>query len=261
MTEWAAKRFWSEVAVVPEEGAFALRLDGRPLRTPAKAALRLPTPALAEALAEEWRAVGEVVDPLAMPATRAANAALDKVAPQREAVVAELAGYGASDLLCYRAEAPPGLVARQAEAWDPLLDWAEAAHGARLAVTAGVMPAPQDARALERLAAPLRRADAFALTALSDLVALSGSLVIGLAAVSGEWDPDELWARSRTDEAWQEEAWGRDAEAAEAAASRRRDFLRAERFHALATGRGEGSWDGASGGSGSGRRPDGQARP
>lgn len=237
MSEWAAKRFWREVSVVPEQGGFALRLDGRPVRTPAKAPLRLSTAPLAELVAEEWRAVGEVIDPSLMPATRAGNAAIDKVAPEREAVVAELAGYGASDLLCYRAEAPEGLRRRQAEAWDPLLRWAEARHGARLAVTAGVMPAPQDPGALARLAAPLRGADPFALTGLSDLVALSGSLVIGLAATSGEWEADDLWERSRVDEAWQEEAWGRDEEAAEAAARRRRDFLAAGRFHALATGR------------------------
>lgn len=237
MREWAPRRFWREVEVVPEGEGHAIRLDGRPLRTPAKAALRVPARALAEAVAAEWRAVGEEVDPLAMPATRAANAAIDKVAPQRGAVVAELAGFGASDLLCYRAEAPEGLVARQAEAWDPLLGWAEAAHGARLRVATGVMPVAQDAGALDRLAAPLARADAFALTALSDLVSLSGSLVIGLAAVSGDWEPDDLWARSRVDEAWQEEVWGRDEEAAEAAARRRRDFLGAARLHALSTGR------------------------
>ena len=230
---WAARRFWREVAVVPEVGGFALRLDGRGLRTPAKAPLVVPTPALAEAVAEEWRAVGEVVDPRAMPATRAANAALDKVASEREAVVAELAGYGDADLTCYRAEAPEALVARQAEAWDPLLDWAARAHGARLTPVAGVMHRPQDAGALARLAAPLGRADPFALTALSDLVALSGSLVIGLAAVSGAWDPDDLWARSRIDERWQEELWGHDEEAAAAAALKRRDFLGAHRLLGL----------------------------
>ena len=237
MSEWAAKRFWRQVAVVPEEGGFGLRLDGRAVRTPAKAPLRVPTPALAEAVAREWRAVEEVVVPAAMPLTRAANAAIDKVAPQSDAVRAELLSYGASDLLCYRAEAPQGLVERQAEGWDPLLDWAAAVLGARLAVTAGVMPAPQDPAAIEALAAPLREADAFALTALSELVSLSGSLVVGLAAISGEWDAEALWERSRIDEAWQEEVWGRDEEAAEAAAARGQAFLRARTLHRLATGR------------------------
>ena len=236
MSAWAQRRFWREVSVVSEGGSHALRLDGRALRTPAKGLLRVPTPALAEALAEEWRAVGEVVDPRAMPVTRAANAALDKVAPERDAVVAELASFGDSDLTCYRAEAPEALVARQAAAWDPLLDWADAALGARLVPTRGVMPRPQDRGALARLAAPLRGADAFALTALSDLVALSGSLVIGLAAVSGEWDADDLWERSRVDETWQAELWGRDEEAEATAGLKRRDFLRAHRFHALAIG-------------------------
>ena len=232
MSGWAARRFWREVAVVPKADGFALRLDGRGLRTPAKAPLVVPTPALAEAVAEEWRAVGGVVDPRTMPMTRAANAALDKVAPEREAVVAELAGYGDADLTCYRAEAPEALAARQAEAWDPLLDWAARTHGARLRPVAGVMHRPQDAGALARLAAPLGGADPFALTALSDLVALSGSLVIGLAAVSG-WDPDDLWARSRIDERWQEELWGRDEEAAAAAELKGGDFLRAHRLHGL----------------------------
>ena len=236
MSAWAPRRFWREVGVVPQGAGFALRLDGRALRTPAKAALIVPTRAMAEAMAEEWRAVGEAVDPRAMPVTRAANAALDKVAPEREAVVAELASYGDSDLTCYRAEAPRALVERQAEAWDPLLDWAARSLGARLVAVEGVMPRPQAGDALDRLAEPLRGADAFALTALSDLVALSGSLVIGLAAVSGEWEADDLWARSRLDESWQAELWGRDEEAEATAALKRRDFLRAHRFHILASG-------------------------
>lgn len=244
MSEWAARRFWREVEVAPEGAGFALALDARPLRTPAKAPLVVPTRALADALAQEWRAVAEVVDPRAMPVTRAANAAIDKVAPHRAAAADELAAYGDSDVVCYRAAEPEGLVAAQAEAWDPLLAWAEAAHGARLATVEGVMPVPQDADALARLAAPLRRADAFALTALSDLVALSGSLVIGLAAVSGDWDAGDLWERSRVDEAWQERVWGRDEEAAEAAAARGRDFLLARRFHALAGGA-DVAWGGA----------------
>lgn len=235
MSEWAARRFWREVSVVPEAGGFGLRLDGRGLRTPGKAVLRVPSQALAEALAEEWRAVEDALDPRGMPVTRAANAAIDKVAPEREAVVEELMGFGETDLLCYRATAPEGLVARQAEAWDPLLDWADAALGARLVPVRGVMPRPQDPDALSRLAAPLRPADPFALTALCDLVSLSGSLVIGLAAVSGAWEPDDLWARSRADEDWQEAQWGRDEEAHERVLLRRRDFLRAHRFHGLAT--------------------------
>ena len=234
MTEWAQRRFWTEVTVVPEAGGQAVRLDSRPLRTPAKAALRMPTRALAEAVAGEWRTVEELVDPAAMPITRAVNAAIDKVEPQREAVAAELAAYGDSDLTCYRAEGPEALAERQAEAWDPLLRWAAEHHGARLEPRVGVMPRPQDPAALGRLAAPLRGMDAFALTAMSDLVALSGSLVIALAAASGDWDPEDLWARSRVDETWQEEQWGRDDEAAEVAALRERDFRRAHRFLILA---------------------------
>ena len=233
MSNWAAKRFWKEATPVEEEGAFTVRLDGRPVKTPAKAALRLPTRALAEAVAADWDAQQDKVDPSIMPVTRSANAAIDKVTVQFDEVAEMIAAYGDSDLLCYRADSPAGLAARQAEAWDPLLDWAAARFGARLVSTTGVMHVAQPAPALAPLAAEVRAQDSFALTALHDLVGLSGSLVIGLAALENWEGPDALWARSRIDETWQEEQWGIDEEAAAQAAHKKAEFLHALRFFQL----------------------------
>lgn len=233
MSEWAARRFWAEAVVARVPGGHEVRLDDRVLRTPLRSPLLLPTAAMAEAVAAEWDASGERIDPLAMPVTRSANSAVDKVAPQRAEVAALLAEYGATDLLCYRAEGPDELVRRQADAWDPLLDWAATTHGARLIPTTGVMPRAQDGAALAALRGPLDDADPFALTALHDLVALSGSLVIALAVAEAALDPNEAWAVSRLDEDWQAELWGADEEAGVLAARRRSDFLHAHRFLGL----------------------------
>lgn len=233
MSEWARKRFWTEVEVTETEAGFAITLDGRPVRTPAKAALSLPSRRLAERVAAEWDAQGEIVDPRGMPFTRSANAAIDKVVPQRAEVVAMLAAYGDADLLCYRADAPDALVARQAAAWDPALDWAAVRFGARLVPRTGVVHVAQDADALGRLAEAVDGFDPFRLTALHDLVTLSGSLVLGLAAAEGWRDADMVWDLSRIDEHWQQEQWGHDDEAAEAAEIRRRSFQHAKMFHDL----------------------------
>ena len=234
MSEWKAKRFWKEAQVVEADGGFAVELDGRPVRTPLKSAMTLPSRAMAEAVAAEWDAQEGEIRPLSMPVTRAANAAIDKVTVQREEVAEMLAAYGDSDLLCYRADSPQGLVARQAEAWDPLLDWADATFGARLIPVQGVMHAPQNPKALERLAEPVHAMEPFRLTAFHDLVAISGSLVLGLAAIRGEREIGELWRLSRVDETWQEEQWGIDEEARAQAAVKESDFYAAKRFHDLA---------------------------
>ncbi len=230
MSEWVARRFWTRARVEEAPGGHEVRLDERVLRTPLRSALLLPTAAMAKAIAAEWDAAGERIDPLAMPVTRSANSAVDKVAPQRAEIADLLGEYGATDLLCYRAEGPEALVRRQAAAWDPLLDWAEEACGAGLETTVGVMPIAQDAAALARLRAPLEAADAFALTALHDLVSISGSLVIALAVSDGALTAAEAWEASCLDEAWQLEIWGADDEAAAHAARRRRDLLHAARF-------------------------------
>lgn len=231
MAEWAQRRFWRAASVEAMEGGrYRVLLDGRAVTTPARAALALPTRAMAEAIAAEWDAQEREVRPLTMPVTRAANAAIDRVRAQRGEVAALIAAYGESDLLCHRAEGPAELVARQAGAWDPLLDWARDALGAPLVATRGVIPCAQPPESLARLRAQVAALDPFALTALHDLVGLSGSLVIGLAAAEGVEDAERLWQASRIDETWQEEQWGVDAEAAEVAAGRRRAFLQARRF-------------------------------
>jgi chaperone required for assembly of F1-ATPase len=233
MSGWKRKRFWSRAHVAPREAGFAVLLDERPVHTPARAALVVPTRALAEAVAAEWDAQEGEIRPLTMPMTRSANAALDKVAPQFAEVAAHIAAYGETDLLCHRADGPEPLVERQAEAWDPLLDWARSALRAPLVSTVGVMAVTQPPESLAALAARVAAQDAFALTALADLVALSGSLVIGLAAQDGVLPPEELWRRSRIDETWQESQWGIDAEAAAVASRKRGEFLHAAAFHRL----------------------------
>ena len=237
MTEWAPRRFWKAVAVREVEGGWEVALDERPLRTPFKSALLVPTSAMADELAREWDAVGDRVDPRTMPWTRSANSAVDKIPVQREAVVGMLAEYGATDLLSYRADRPEALAERQAAAWDPMLDWADDRYGARLAVTAGMMPVPQDADALSRLRRAVAAQDDFALTGLHDLVVLTGSLILGLAAAEGVGTADELWRLSRIDEEFQAEQWGRDEEADAAAAMQKAAFQHAHRFHRAALGR------------------------
>ena len=234
------KRFWSEVHVVPEAGGHALRLDTRPVRTPARAPLVLPTRPLAEAVAGEWAAQGAEIAPLTMPLTRAANAAIDRVVPERAAVAAVVAGYGESDLTCYRAPDPDGLVHRQAGAWDPLIDWAAERFGARLVLAEGIMHVAQPPEALARLSEAVEAHDAWTLTALHDLVTLSGSLLIGLAVSEAALEPAEGWRRSRIDEDWNIAQWGEDAEAAARAEARRREFLVAARLLSLLRGGAEG---------------------
>jgi len=233
MSGWTLRRFWKETVVVELPGGFGVALDGRPIRTPGKVALLLPTAALAQWIAEEWAAQEGEVRPLTMPATRTANSAVDKVTPQKAAVEAMLAGYGGTDLLCYRAERPEALVLRQAEGWDRWLDWAESRFGARLHTTRGVMPVAQEPAALSRLAQAVEAFDPFALAAFHDLVTLSGSLVLALAVAEGALEPGSGWQLSRLDEDWQAEQWGEDDEAMQAAGLKRADFLHAARFLSL----------------------------
>lgn len=233
MSGWTAKRFWQAAQAEPCDGGFTVRLDGRGVKTPAKAPLVVPTLAMAKAIAAEWDAQTGVVQPETMPVTRAANSAIDKIVPQRAEVVALLAAYGASDLLCYRAVGPEALAERQAAAWDPLLDWAAESFGARLAVTRGVMPVAQEPEAVARLEAEVAGLSVFRLAGFHDLVAISGSLVLALAVIRGRIDVAEAWTLSRIDEAWQVEQWGEDEEAAAMEAVKRVAFEGASRFYAL----------------------------
>lgn len=233
MSGWSAKRFWKSASVEACEGGFTVTLDGRAVKTPAKAPLVLPTRAMAEAVAAEWQAQGEKIDPLTMPVTRSANAALDKVRAQQAEVAELVAAYGETDLLCYRARTPEALVTQQAAAWDRWLDWAARRYQARLIVTAGVLPVAQPPEAQAALAARVAACDIWELAALHDLVGITGSLVLGLAVAEGEIAAEEAWQLSRIDEDWQIAQWGADEEAAEMAALKRSALIHAGRFWIL----------------------------
>lgn len=230
MSDFKPKKFWTEVAVGAVDGGYEVTLDGRRVRTPAKAHLVVPTAALAQAIAAEWDAQGDQIDPETMPYTRSANAAIDKVTHQFAEVADMLAEYGDSDLLCYRADHPAELAARQAAIWDPLLDWAAGTLGAQLAPREGVMHAPQEAGALARLREQTHAFTPFELTAFHDLVAISGSLVIGFAAAHRFQSVDSLWNASRLDESWQIEQWGEDEEAAASEMVKKQSFSHAFAF-------------------------------
>lgn len=228
MSEWKPRVFWKDVSVDEVPGGFTVRLDGRQVKTPAKADLVVPTQGMADLVAGEWAAQTEVVDPETMPATRAANAAIDRVSIKHAEVADMLAEYADSDLLCYRAEAPAELIARQAAIWDPLLDWAAETYGARLEPRSGIMHASQSQTALDALRNEVHGFSAFQLTAFHDLVTLSGSLILGFAAAKGMQPIDDLWSAARIDETWQEEQWGEDEEASATAALKRESFVRAK---------------------------------
>ncbi|MDU8928609.1 ATP12 family protein [Alisedimentitalea sp. MJ-SS2] len=238
MSEWKVKRFWKAARTAAEGDGFAVLLDARPIKTPAKSALVVPSEELAKEIAAEWDAQEEAVNPQTMPFTRSANAAIDKVAIQHDEVAEMIAAYGDSDLLCYRAEGPSELVARQSERWDPVLNWARESQGIDLKAVRGIVHKPQDALPLVRIADRTRQMSAFELTAFHDLVMLSGSFLLGLAAVESYAAPETLWDLSRLDESWQEEQWGPDDEATKAAEIKKAAFLHAARFYALVAGQG-----------------------
>lgn len=215
------KRFWRDVAVEADRG---VRLDGKPVRTPGRVPLTLPTAALAGAIADEWRAVAGDIDPRAMPLTGLANAAIDRITPDPDSFAAGLARYAESDLLCYRAADPEPLVARQAAAWDPLLDWARARYDVPFTVVTGIMHRPQPPETLARLGEAVGARDPFELAALSPLVTVTGSLIAALALAEGAFGADTIWAAAQVDEDWQAERWGADSLAAQATASHRADF-------------------------------------
>ncbi|MCV6596496.1 MAG: ATPase [Mangrovicoccus sp.] len=229
MSEWIPRRFWTKAEVTTAPEGYGIALDGRALRTPAKAQMILPSRPLAEAVAAEWRAQEEKIDPLSMPFTRTVNSAIDNVAKNHSQIAEMIAAYGESDLLCYRAESPAELVARQAAAWDPLLDWAAGEFGAPLEIGAGLIHVAQPESSLKILAQKVHDLDAFRMAAFHDLVALSGSLIIGFAVLDKFLPADTLWERSRLDEIWQQEHWGEDEDAAHIIARKREEF-----FHAVA---------------------------
>ncbi len=223
------KRFWKDVAVEDK----AILLDGRTVRTPARAPLILPTGALAHAVADEWRAVGDTIDPRAMPLTGFSNAAIDKVAPDVAGFAAGLATYSETDLLCYRAENPPELAARQAEIWDPLLDWARTRYDIAIVVTAGIVHRAQPPETLARLSGAIAARTPFELAALSPVVSIGGSLVVALMLAEDAIAPDAAFDATHLDELWQAELWGEEWMAADARALRRADFVNTARMLTL----------------------------
>lgn len=222
------RRFYQRAHVADAREGFAVLLDGKPVRTPARRALAAPSRALAQAIAEEWNAQGREIDPARMPLTRLANAVIDAVAASPAAVAADIEAYLGSDLVCYRAEAPAELVARQAAAFDPVLDWARDTFGARFTLTQGVVHVAQPPEAVAAARASIPD-DGWRLGALAAITALTGSALIALALAHGALDADAAWAAAHVDEDWQMAHWGRDALAME-----RRNFRRGE-FDAAVT--------------------------
>src|SRR4051794_1696278 len=205
------KRFWKTVDVARENGGWGIRLDERPVRTPARAPLKVPNEVLAEAIAEEWRAIAEDVDPRAMPLTGLANAAIDGVAPDKDAFAAGLARYAEADLACYRAEGPRALLERQAASWDALLAWARRRYDVDFATTSGLLHVAQPPATVERLGHAVAALDAFQLAGLSPLVTIGGSLIAGLAGLENAITPAQGWGGVGIDERWQPGERGGDA--------------------------------------------------
>jgi chaperone required for assembly of F1-ATPase len=217
------KRVYKLATSGPIDGGFGVALDGRALRTPGKQALVVPSAALAAAIAVEWDAQTDEIRPAEMPLYRLAATAIDRTAPFRDRVVADIANYAGTDLVCYRASEPAALAAHQQAVWQPLVDWATQRYDAALAVTAGVIPTGQPAAALKAFAAAIAALDDFRLTAVQALTGACGSLVVALALLEGRVDPVHAFAASQLDETFQIAAWGEDAEA-----TQRRSALAAE---------------------------------
>lgn len=236
MTAAKFKRFYTRASWEAVPPGFRVLLDGKAIKTPAKAEMRLPTGALAEAIAAEWQDQGEEVEARSLVLTGLAWTALDRVGPGRAGVVEELAGYGAHDLICYHAETPADLVARQREHWQPLLDWAARTLDAPLAVTAGVVSIEQPPEALAALRQAVAARDDFELTAVSAAVGAAGSLVIGLALVAGKIDAAAAFEAAQLDESYQIERWGEDPEAVRRRAAIKTEIETAARFLALLRG-------------------------
>jgi len=224
------KKFWKDVAAEPEGEGWTIKLDGRPVRTPARAELVVPSEALAEGIAGEWRSIEGAVDPRKMPLTGIANAAIDRVVPDRQEFALGIARYAEADLACYRAQGPRELSERQSQEWDKLLGWGRRRYDVDFATTCELMHVPQPAATIERLTQALVALGPFHLAGLSPLVTIGGSLLAALAVLERQVSPEAAWDAVSIDERWQIERWGADAEAEALLESRRRDFLAAARF-------------------------------
>lgn len=229
------KRFWTEASAIEVDGGYGVTLDGKPLKTPAKRAMKVPTGALAKAIAAEWSAAGDAGDPRLMPMTGLANAAIDRA---EDDLIAGIVRYAENDLLCYRAEGPQPLIERQAEAWDALLAWAGQRYDIVFETCSGVIHVAQPAETMRKLRLAVTGLDQFRLAALSPLVTVGGSLVAGLAVLEQAIPPDAAWEAVSLDERWQLEKWGNDVEAEAALDAKRADFLAAAAFLELLSPRG-----------------------
>lgn len=224
------KRFYKAVSVAEADGGYQILLDGRAVRTPKKLHLTVPTRSLAEAIASEWAAQGEHIDPATMPLSKLAITAIDGVTGTMTEVAADIVHFAGSDLICYRAEAPEALAEIQAAAWDPVLRWVEEASGARFFLAEGVMPVTQSPEALSRFADLVAPFGAFALASLHVMTTLTGSAFLAMAVAREHLTPEEAWAKAHVDEDWQIARWGVDVEAADRRARRRTEMLAAAQF-------------------------------
>jgi chaperone required for assembly of F1-ATPase len=233
------KRFYTDVATAEGPEGFELRLDGKPVRTPARHLLAVPTPGLAAVLEAEWAAQGDRIDPATMPLTRLTNAAVDGVAGEIEAVRADVVAFAGSDLLCYRPDGPEGLVARTNALWNPVIAWAERDLGARLVLAEGLMPVTQDPSAMAAIAAAVPTDPPLLVAATHVLTTLTGSALLALAIVRGAFDFETAWASANADEDWNWSLWGADAEAITRRVAREADARAAALVVAELTGRGD----------------------
>ena len=224
------KRFWKYAETVERDEGWGVELDAKPLRTPARKTLVVPTEALADAIAAEWESVVDKIEPRSMPLTGLANAAVDRVAPDKQAFAAGLARFAEADLACYRAEGPNGLIELEAEHWDALLGWGRRRFDVDFNTTSGIIHVDQPAVTVDRLRHAVEPLDAFRLAGLSPLVTIGGSLLAALGVLEGAFPPEQAWNAVSVDDRWQLEQWGSDAEAEAALANRRWDFLAAARF-------------------------------
>lgn len=224
------RRFWKDAAIAPHADGWAVTLDGRTALTPARAPLATPHKRLAAAVASEWAAAGESVDPRAMPLTGFLNATIDRVGPHHAALAEDMARFAAMDLVCYRAEAPDALVLRQAAAWDPILEWVAQRYDVRLACGTGVTPVAQTPQTLTRLGAAVLALDPYRLAAGIKLSGIFKSLALTLSVIEGARDALQAYEISRIDEIFQAERWGEDAEASRRTARERREVDEAGSF-------------------------------
>ncbi|QNA85072.1 ATPase [Sphingomonas sp. So64.6b] len=221
------KRFWTDVAT---DADGVVTLDGKPVRTPGRAPLAIPFTPLAEAVADEWRAVSGEIDPRTMPLTGLANAAIERIGADPGSFAAGLAVFAESDLLCYRAEDPPALVERQALLWDPLLDWARTRYDVHFELVMGIMHRAQPPLTITRLSDAITARTPWELAGLAPIVTIGGSLIAGLALIEDAASAGDIWRAIELDEDWQAEQWGRDDLSLAALKSRRRDFDAGVRF-------------------------------